>query len=33
MVNQALRTSWSLANGNLFPANQVLIPSIISTLL
>ncbi|CAF2104402.1 unnamed protein product [Rotaria magnacalcarata] len=33
MVNQALRTSWSLANGNIFPANDVLIPSIISTLL
>jgi hypothetical protein len=32
MVNQALRTSWSLANGNLFPATAVSIPSINSML-
>ncbi|CAF0877176.1 unnamed protein product [Rotaria sp. Silwood1] len=33
MINQALRISWSLANGNLFSANDVFIPSINSVLL
>ncbi|CAF3582391.1 unnamed protein product [Rotaria sordida] len=33
MINQALRTSWSLANSNLFSANDVSIPSINSALL
>jgi hypothetical protein len=28
MINQALRTSWALANSNLFSPNDVLIPSI-----
>jgi hypothetical protein len=28
MINHALRISWSLANSNLFSANDVLIPSI-----
>ncbi|CAF0762583.1 unnamed protein product [Rotaria sp. Silwood1] len=33
MINQALRISWSLANGNLFSPNDVFIPSINSVLL
>ncbi|CAF4198402.1 unnamed protein product, partial [Adineta steineri] len=33
MLNQALRTSWSMANSNLFSATDVLIPSINSLLL
>ena len=33
MINQALRTSWSLANSYLFPSNDVSIPSITSNLL
>ncbi len=32
LINQALRTSWALANTNLFSANDVLIPSINSVL-
>jgi hypothetical protein len=28
MINQALRTSWTLANSNLFSANDLSIPSI-----
>lgn len=28
MINQALRTSWTLANNNLFLANDLSIPSI-----
>jgi len=32
MINQALRTSWTLANSNLFSANDLSIPSINSVL-
>ncbi len=28
MINQALRTSWTLMNSNLFSPNDLLIPSI-----
>ena len=32
MINQALRTSWALANNNLFSPNDLSIPSINSVL-